>query len=74
MKEKLDYQIYDIVEMKKAHPCFKRSKLFQIVRLGADIKIMCLGCGAYIMLERFSFEKSLRKIIRHENEKIIISK
>lgn len=72
--EKSDYQLYDVVELKKEHPCTKRSKLFQIVRLGADIKVMCLGCGAFIMLERFSFNKSLRKIVRHENEKIAISK
>lgn len=72
--EKSDYQLYDVVELKKEHPCTKRSKLFQIVRLGADIKVMCLGCGAFIMLERFSFNKSLRKIVRNENEKITISK
>lgn len=74
MMEKSDYQLYDVVELKKEHPCTKRSKLFQIVRLGADIKVMCLGCGAFIMLERFSFNKSLRKIVRNENEKITISK
>jgi len=71
---KLDYQLLDVVEMKKEHPCKKRSKLFQIVRLGADIKIMCLGCGSFIMLERESFNKSCRKVIRHEKERIILEK
>jgi hypothetical protein len=69
----LNYQLYDVVEMKKEHPCAFRSKNFQIVRLGADIKIMCLGCGNFIMLERASFDRSLRKIIKHEKEKIIVS-
>lgn len=44
------FALFDIVEMKKPHPCINRSKLFQIVRVGADYKIRCLGCGNYIML------------------------
>lgn len=72
--ENKDYRLFDVVEMKKEHPCIKRSKLFQIIRLGADIKIMCLGCGAFIMMDRTSFNKSIRKIISHEMERIEISK
>ena len=43
------YTLYDEVEMKKEHPCSSHSRRFQIVRLGADIKIRCLGCGNTIM-------------------------
>lgn len=57
-----DYELNDIVEMKKQHPC-KKSKHWQIVRMGVDIKIKCLGCGAVVMLERPYFEKRLKKII-----------
>ena len=32
---------YDIVEMKKQHPCGKQN--FEVIRLGADIKIKCVG-------------------------------
>ena len=49
--------------MKKEHPCKTRSRIFQILRLGADIRIRCLGCGNYIMLPRNDFEKSLKKIV-----------
>ncbi len=63
MVTKLSYDLNDIVEMKKEHPCEKRNKQFQIVRMGADIKIKCLGCGNIIMLTRFDFEKNLKKII-----------
>lgn len=64
MVEKLEYGLNDIVEMKKEHPCSSRSKQFQIIRLGADIKIKCMGCGNIIMLPRYTFEKNLKKIIQ----------
>ena len=38
--ESNEYKLNDIVEMKKPHPCSSKSKLFEIVRLGADIKIV----------------------------------
>lgn len=52
----------DIVEMKKVHPC--GSKDWEIVRLGADIKIKCCGCGRIVMLERSKFEKDIKKIVK----------
>jgi hypothetical protein len=59
------YDLYDVVEMKKAHPCASHSKLFQIVRLGADIKVSCLGCGNLIMMTRFDFNKKIKKVMEH---------
>lgn len=69
-----DYKLYDIVEMRKEHPCSTRSKLFQIVRVGSDIKIMCLGCGNIIMLSRDKFNQRLRKVIEHKENIINIIK
>lgn len=54
--------IGDIVEMKKTHPC--GSSAWEIIRLGADIKIKCIGCGRIIMLPRLKFEKGIRKIMK----------
>ena len=70
----IEYKLFDIVEMKKEHPCDKRSKLFQVIRLGADIKIMCLGCGSFIMMERELFNHRIRKVIEHKEEQIKVSK
>ena len=53
------YYIGDIVEMKKGHPC--GSNEWEIIRLGADIKIKCCGCGRIVMLPRNKFEKSVKK-------------
>ncbi len=61
--ESNQYKLNDIVEMKKPHPCSSKSKLFEIIRLGADIKIKCCGCGNIIMLERNDFNKKAKKII-----------
>ncbi len=40
----------DIVVLKKAHPC--GSQRWRVVRLGADIRLECLGCGRRTMLSR----------------------
>ncbi|MDD6302490.1 MAG: DUF951 domain-containing protein [Bacillales bacterium] len=62
--ESNEYGLNDIVEMKKPHPCVNKSKVFQIIRLGADIKIKCLGCGNIIMLPRNDFNKKVKKLIK----------
>lgn len=64
---KFEYGLGDVVQMKKDHPC-KKSKTFTIVRMGADIKIECDGCGAIIMLPRSKFERSLKKVIERKEE------
>jgi hypothetical protein len=58
-----EYTLYDEVEMKKEHPCSSHSKLFQIVRLGADIKIRCLGCGNLILMDRAVFNDKIKRIV-----------
>jgi hypothetical protein len=56
------FNLGDIVETKKEHPC--GSKTWEIIRLGADIKIKCTGCGRIVMLPRPKFEKSVKKIVK----------
>lgn len=67
-----NYDLFDVVEMKKEHPCSFRSKQFQIIRVGADLKIMCLGCGNVILITRDIFNHRIRKVISHETEIIKI--
>ncbi len=55
------YELNDIVEMKKPHPC--GTNRWQIIRLGADIKIQCTGCGHIVMLPRREFERKMKKIL-----------
>ena len=63
-----EFNIGDIVELKKTHPC--GSKEWEIIRVGADIKIKCVVCGRLIMLPRNKFEKDVKKIVK-ENKNII---
>ncbi len=59
--EKNNYQIGTKVIMKKQHPCGTNE--WEIVRVGADIKIKCLHCGRTILLPRIEFNKKLKKIM-----------
>jgi len=60
--ETVKYQIGTIVTMKKGHPCGNNE--WEIVRLGADIKIKCTNCGRIVMLPRVEFNKKLKKIVK----------
>ena len=54
------YDVGSIVIMKKNHPC--GSNRWEILRVGVDIKIKCLGCGHVVMISRLDFEKRLKKV------------
>lgn len=62
-----EYDLNDLVEMKKQHPC-RKSNHWKIIRMGADIKIKCLGCGAAIMFDRSEFEKKLKRVVQKADE------
>ena len=55
------FNLGDIVEMKKPHPC--GSKNWEIIRVGADIKIKCIGCGRIVMIPRVNLKKEVKKIV-----------
>ena len=55
------YNIGTKVIMKKAHPC--GTNLWEITRLGADIKLKCINCGRMVMIPRSEFNKKLKKIV-----------
>lgn len=58
----MDIQVGDKLRMKKAHPC--GSKDWMVLRIGADFRLRCLGCGHEVMVERFKIEKSIREVTR----------
>ncbi len=49
----------DLIQTRKKHPC--GSDQWVVIRVGADIKIKCRGCGRIVMLERAEFEKRMKK-------------
>lgn len=62
------YKVGDIISLKKGHPCGENK--WQIERLGADIKIKCLGCQKNIWIKRIEFDKKIRKI-QDKNGKMV---
>ncbi|MCR4425840.1 MAG: DUF951 domain-containing protein [Firmicutes bacterium] len=60
------FSLGDVVRLKKEHPC--GSCLWEVMRVGADFRIKCLGCGRVVMLPRPKFEKSVRQIVRSTTE------
>ncbi len=57
-----DLQLGDLVQMKKTHPC--GSDQWHIIRVGADIKIKCTGCGRIVMMDRAEFVKRMKKLLK----------
>lgn len=60
--ERKQFQLHDIVQMKKPHPC--GSNEMEVIRLGMDIRIKCVGCKHSVLLPRAEFEKKMKKVIR----------
>ncbi|MFQ8690268.1 MAG: DUF951 domain-containing protein [Blautia sp.] len=53
-----NYEVGDVVTLKKAHPC--GSKEWEIRRVGADFRLKCMGCGHQVMMARKLVEKNDR--------------
>ena len=62
----MDIRLRDRVEMKKPHPCGE--KIFEITRVGMDVKLRCTGCGHEVMLPRAKAEKGIKKILEREEK------
>ena len=58
----MDLHLKDIVELKKTHPC--GSNRWQVLRIGADFKLRCMGCGHEVMGARSKFERNVKSIER----------
>lgn len=59
-----EFKLGDLVEMKKQHPC--GSKVWKVLRTGADIRMECQGCKHQVMIPRSKFEKNMKKVINPE--------
>jgi hypothetical protein len=56
--EKVNYELGDIVRLKKKHPC--GSFNWEILRVGMDFRLKCQGCGHLILIPRTKFEKMVK--------------
>ena len=51
----VDLRIDDRIGLRKAHPCGSRE--WRVTRLGADIGLVCEGCGHRILMDRLGLER-----------------
>ena len=63
------FNVGDTLVMKKKHPC--GSVLFEVLRVGSDIRIVCKGCGHDMTLPREKLEKNIKKVEPKNTEKEI---
>ena len=55
----MQYALGDKIKTKKPHPC--GSKEWEVVRVGVDYKIKCLGCGRIVMISAEEINKIVKK-------------
>lgn len=61
-----NYELGNIIKMKKAHPC--GTNAWEILRVGIDFRLKCMGCGHMIMISRKDVEKNFRGFIEAPKE------
>jgi hypothetical protein len=60
-----DVQVDDLVRLRKPHPC--GSYEWRVVRIGADIGLKCQVCGRRILMDRRTFKKRVKTVIRRSD-------
>lgn len=50
--------------LKKKHPCGSQS--WRVLRVGADFKLECEGCGHQLMLSRFKLAPMVKQLLDSE--------
>lgn len=63
-KIEMTIELNDIVKLKKKHPC--GSFEWQVLRVGADFRLKCIGCGHQVMMARTLVEKNIKGIRKPE--------
>ena len=65
----MDYKVGDIVTLKKGHPCGSHD--WKILRVGADFRLECQGCGHQIMIARKLVEKNTKALKSAEKQSVL---
>lgn len=56
----------DVLHLRRPHPCGNSD--FEVVRLGADIGLVCTQCGRRILLARSLLERRLERFVSRAPE------
>ena len=60
----MKFELGDVVKLKKKHPC--GSFEWEILRVGADFRLKCIGCGHQVMMARTLLEKNVKEVRQKE--------
>ncbi len=66
MAAPLELRIGDRLRLRKEHPCGSRD--WEVVRLGADIGLVCDGCGHRILMDRLDVERRFTEYLARGSE------
>jgi hypothetical protein len=58
----LDVRMGDVVEMRKPHPC--GSRVWTVVRVGADIGLTCNQCERRILMDRPTYHRRVKDLVK----------
>jgi hypothetical protein len=57
----MQVELGDVLRLRKPHPC--GSYEWEVVRLGADIGLLCLGCKRRVLLSRRELDKRVKGLV-----------
>jgi hypothetical protein len=56
----------DVVRMRKSHPCGGVD--WEIVRVGADIGVVCQTCGRRVLIPRRKFARDVKGFVKRSQQ------
>ena len=59
--EIIKFKLGDTIELKKQHPC--GDNRFKVMRVGSEMRIVCLKCGRDMNIDRLKLEKATKKVV-----------
>lgn len=62
----MEFHVGDVIKLKKAHPCGRNE--WEILRVGMDFRLRCVGCSRQVMVARKLVEKNFRGFIKNTCE------
>lgn len=62
----IKFNVGDVLELKKPHPC--GNKLFRVMRVGSEMRIVCLSCSRDMNIDRQKLEKATKKVTPADTE------
>ena len=58
----MDFSVGQKIKMKKPHPCGENC--WEILRVGMDFRLRCVGCGREFLAPRLKIEKHIKAVHR----------